>query len=163
MKKKIFFFLLFFLSVAAYAQKNCDMCGTWIGMYKVQTQSGICDVKLFVRITKQGDKYRVRVKRTFLDNDYTDYFNQCYITDITDNTISIYTDFINQEYDPEGQTYMTVRNYYTLSYDDVAMVFGDTGGYYETWDKNKNYIGKTSMPASSNMRNIQLYREDDDW
>ena len=147
----------------SFAQSDCKMCGTWLGMYKVTSGYGIEDVKLFVRITKHGGKYRVRVKRVFLENGYTDYFRQCSITQTTNNSISFFNDFSNHEYDEDNHSYMSVRVYYSIVYDNESLMFSEISGYYETWNENNVYKGKIIMSPNSNMQNIVLYKENDDW
>ena len=170
MKRFLFLIALFFVVTINVLAQSSALCGTWMGNYRSQeydeTAGGMVykTYKVFVRINKYGDDYRVRIKshdvKTPSD---VRYWEDCNVLEARDNYLSWYRKIERRPFYVNGHV-----DSYTESelYDCVKNVGGIlqltimARHHIRTYDIHGNYVEEEDYYPSTN---VMLYKEDLDW
>ena len=150
--------------------QGSELCGTWIGVYRVFLDGDNTTKKLLIKIKSYGDKYVVQVKEVYTYDDQsskTYYWHECTDVSVNNNTIR-WKSFSHQIDDNEdGQqkyngTVIDRTEYYYLcaaSLENGILHFSQAVvGYY--YGRNGNKIGEYHQRAYPTK---DLYKEDDNW
>lgn len=170
MKKKLLLNVFLLLTMTTAMAQNCDLCGTWMGNYKSQeydeTEGGMVykTFKVFVRINKYGDDYRVRIKSHDVKNPSdVRYWEDCNIVETGDGYLRWYRKIEKRPFYVNGYV-----DSYTESelYDCVKNVGGVLQftimdrHHMRTYDNHGNCVEEEDYYPSTN---VLLYKEDLDW
>ena len=181
--KRILLILVLFAcsSICAYAQ-DCQLCGDWHGSYygyyndeRNQDHLSYGNIKVIVRILRNGDSYSVRKKAIYPDGDvlYDDNHTIDYNPQ-KPNAIGWYT-----LYDTEYEKGMKNGDYYEkINYFDVNRVTLDGNQLqYEFWNEwvylaARHFINEYDVQETFydniwsekySKKEIILYKDDSDW
>lgn len=162
------------LSALSFAQENCKLCGTWIGSWtgtQINTETEQYDYgtwKIYIRINKYGDNYKIRIKKEFPDHGWTRYVNDdCTILDVDANSIhfkltsSLLYSLVNNVV-----TYSNEERYYSLVYLDgyAHLTLNAVIGY--EYDRNRRFIKKyNGLPykVKTPEDDIDLFKDEENW
>lgn len=165
--KKLLLLVIFTLVCCSISAQDCDLCGTWSGVFKVFNDGDNTTQRLYIKIKRYGGKYVVQVKEVY---DYegqsskTYYWHECTDVKVNGNLIT-WTSFSHQYEDghlkQNGRVIDIAKIYYVCSarLDDEILYFTQkVEGYY--YARNGELIGEHHQPAFPTK---ELYKNDDNW
>lgn len=168
--KKAFILLFVLLGISNCFAQECNLCGTWSGVFKVFLDGDNTTERLYIKIKRNGEKYTVRVKQIYIYDDQsakTYYWHDCTNVHVNGNIIG-WRSFSHQVDDNDDGHWkyngkiIDVAKYYnvcTATYDNGILYFSQMveGEYF---GRNGGKIGEIHQPAYPIK---ELYKEEDDW
>lgn len=166
--KKLLLFVIFTLVCCSISAQDCDLCGTWSGVFRLFNDGDNTTQRTYVKIKRHGDKYVVQVKDVYTYEDQsskTYYWHEC--TDVKVNGNLITWKSFSHQYDDDGQSkhngrVIDVAKYYyvcSARLDDAILYFTQkVEGYY--YARNGELIGMYNQPAYPTK---ELFKNDDNW
>ena len=168
--KKAFILLVALLGLSNCFAQECNLCGTWSGVFKVFLDGDNTTERPYIKIKRYGDKYVIQVKEVYTYNDQsskTYYWHECTEVNVNDNVIS-WRSFSHQSDDNEDGHWrhngkaIDIAKYYNVCsarLDNGILYFTQTvEGYY--YGRNGEKIGEYHQPAYPTK---ELFKDDDNW
>ncbi len=167
--KKVLLMMLLALTFYNISAQECDLCGTWIGTSKVFLSGDDTVQKTYIKIKKYGEKYTIRVKQVYTDNNQskTNYWNDCTNVYVNGNIIG-WRSFSHQvdenddgHWKHNGRIIDVAKYYYvcTATFDNGILYFSQKVEG-EFIGRDGGIIGKYDQPPYPIK---ELYKEEDDW
>ena len=177
MKNILLTLFLGITTAACFAQDGCKLCGDWVGVYEKElgkydyNEDRIipASYKLYVRIKKIDDTYIVRVKERIIDGS-TDfnYMPDCIITNSSDNRISWYWDWGDDDNGgygySNGVAYTHQTSYVTIYLESGKLIY--TGiTIIKEYNRRGELVKQWESPHGVFPCGdaVTLYKDDSDW
>lgn len=166
--RKTLLLIVTILGISNCFAQECNLCGTWSGVFKVFLDGDNTTERPFIKIRRYGDKYVVQVKEVYTYNDQsskTYYWHECTDVNVNDNVIS-WRSFSHQVDDWDGERHngklIAKSKHYkvcTATLDNGILHFSETitGDFF---DRYGNKIGEFHQPAYPTK---DLFKDDDNW
>ncbi len=160
--KKLLLLLMFAFESCNLLAQDCNLCGTWIGVFRVFLDGDNTTKRLYIDIKKTyRDKYVVRVKEVYTYNDQsskTYYWHECMDVNANKNVIT-WKSFSHQIDDNEDGGYEKYYYVCTARVDNGILYFKQmVEGFY--YGRNGEIIGEYNQPAYPTK---ELYKDEDNW
>lgn len=165
----------------SYAQ-DCKICGTWIGTYNsyyvnnprtaTSSAENYGTWKMYIRVTKNGDTYNIRIKREIVDINRVIYDDDdIQILEADDRSIYwMTTNSPSPNYDGNDRItdYSSNEIYYSLTYNNGHVHFLMEKAIVVEYDRNLNITRRWDEGWGTTLKrpiyyDLNLYNEDDNW
>ncbi len=152
--------------VLCFAQSDCEICGTWSGVYNqpsIKMGDNPISMQLFIRIRKNGQRFQVQIKEVSKSTGKIYYHPTCNIISANDNFISWHEDGPIDFCTASNETYYSVHNFFEAHLLNGSLFISQTRCILKYYDSNKNYLYEKETPPYKWMTNITTYKDDDNW
>ena len=167
--KKLLLFAIFSLVCCSISAQDCDLCGTWSGVFRLFNDGDNTTQRTYIKIKRYGDKYVVQVKQVYTYEDQgskTYYWHECTDVKVNGNLIT-WKSFSSRESNEDvnwkcnGSVIDVAKIYYVCSarLDDEILYFTQTPEIY-CYARNGELIGMFPQQAFPTK---ELFKNDDNW